>query len=147
VHHHGHVGRPILDDRCDQVSVLADELGRVLAALSDDVLVLGVAQHRQRHLVDLEVAATGGVQIGDLLTVNCGDVGQVGHSTGGRRPGSTDGGRARRRRSPRGPRRRRRVAASGWRAKGGRYRAAVDGNGNPTVQLFDAQGNVIWSAP
>jgi hypothetical protein len=28
-----------------------------------------------------------------------------------------------------------------------RYRAAVDGNGNPTVQLFDEQGNVIWSAP
>jgi hypothetical protein len=28
-----------------------------------------------------------------------------------------------------------------------RYRAAVDGDGNPTVQLFDAQGNVIWSAP
>ena len=28
-----------------------------------------------------------------------------------------------------------------------RYRAAVDGEGNPTVQLFDAQGNVIWSAP
>ena len=28
-----------------------------------------------------------------------------------------------------------------------RYRAAVDGNGDPTVQLFDAQGNVIWSAP
>ena len=28
-----------------------------------------------------------------------------------------------------------------------RYRAAVDGSGNPTVQLFDAQGNVIWSAP
>jgi len=28
-----------------------------------------------------------------------------------------------------------------------RYRAAVDGNGNPTIQLFDAQGNVIWSAP
>jgi hypothetical protein len=28
-----------------------------------------------------------------------------------------------------------------------RYRAAVDGDGNPTVQLFDDQGNVIWSAP
>jgi hypothetical protein len=28
-----------------------------------------------------------------------------------------------------------------------RYRAAVDGVGNPTVQLFDAQGNVTWSAP
>ncbi len=28
-----------------------------------------------------------------------------------------------------------------------RYRAAVDGDGNPTVQLFDADGNVIWSAP
>jgi len=28
-----------------------------------------------------------------------------------------------------------------------RYRAAVDGDGNPTVQLFDEQGNVIWSAP
>jgi len=28
-----------------------------------------------------------------------------------------------------------------------RYRAAVDGNGDPTVHLFDAQGNVIWSAP
>jgi hypothetical protein len=28
-----------------------------------------------------------------------------------------------------------------------RYRAAVDGDGNPTVQLFDAEGNVIWSAP
>jgi len=28
-----------------------------------------------------------------------------------------------------------------------RYRAAVDGNGDPTIQLFDAEGNVIWSAP
>lgn len=28
-----------------------------------------------------------------------------------------------------------------------RYRVAVDGQGNPTVQLFDAQGTVIWSAP
>jgi hypothetical protein len=28
-----------------------------------------------------------------------------------------------------------------------RYRAAVDGNEDPTVQLFDAEGNVIWSAP
>ena len=28
-----------------------------------------------------------------------------------------------------------------------RYRAAVDGDGNPTVQLFDAQGDVMWSAP
>jgi opacity protein-like surface antigen len=28
-----------------------------------------------------------------------------------------------------------------------RYRAAVDGDGNPAVQLFDAQGNVIWSTP
>jgi hypothetical protein len=28
-----------------------------------------------------------------------------------------------------------------------RYRAAVDGNGDATIQLFDAEGNVIWSAP
>ena len=28
-----------------------------------------------------------------------------------------------------------------------RYRVAVDGDGNATVQLYDADGNVIWSAP
>ena len=27
------------------------------------------------------------------------------------------------------------------------YRAAVDGNGDATIQLFDAEGTVIWSAP
>jgi hypothetical protein len=28
-----------------------------------------------------------------------------------------------------------------------RYRASVDGDGNPTVELLDALGNVTWSAP
>jgi hypothetical protein len=28
-----------------------------------------------------------------------------------------------------------------------RYRASVDGDGNPTIELMDAEGNVTWSAP
>jgi len=28
-----------------------------------------------------------------------------------------------------------------------RYLAAVDANGDPSLQLLDADGNVIWSAP
>jgi hypothetical protein len=29
----------------------------------------------------------------------------------------------------------------------GRYRTTLDADSNPTIQLFDAAGNVIWSAP
>jgi hypothetical protein len=28
-----------------------------------------------------------------------------------------------------------------------RYLASLDSDGNPTIQLFDAGGNVVWSAP
>jgi hypothetical protein len=28
-----------------------------------------------------------------------------------------------------------------------RYRASVDPDGNPTIELLDAEGNVTWSAP
>ena len=28
-----------------------------------------------------------------------------------------------------------------------RYRASVDPDGNPTIELLDAEGNVMWSAP
>jgi hypothetical protein len=28
-----------------------------------------------------------------------------------------------------------------------RYRASVDEDGNPSIQLFDADGNIVWSAP
>jgi hypothetical protein len=35
-----------------------------------------------------------------------------------------------------------------WDAQGHvRYRAYVDADGNPSIQLVDADGQVIWSAP
>jgi hypothetical protein len=35
-----------------------------------------------------------------------------------------------------------------WDANGNvRYVASLDNDGNPTIQLFDAGGNVVWSAP
>jgi hypothetical protein len=40
------------------------------------------------------------------------------------------------------------VGVALWDPQGNvRYRTTLDGDGNPTIQLFDATGTVIWSAP
>src|SRR5262245_14290587 len=74
MHADGHVLRTVLDRLIDGVDVQIDQLVRVLAAPAYDTSVRGVAPHRQRYFVELDVTTPAGSEVGNLLTEDGGGV-------------------------------------------------------------------------
>src|SRR5205807_1513276 len=72
----GHVGRPVRDRLVDRLDVELDERIGIAAGSSDLFADYGIAQHRDRDLVELDVAASGGGERGDLLGIGFCEIGE-----------------------------------------------------------------------
>ena len=75
---HGHVLRPVLDGFVDGVDVEVDQLVRIVAALAHVLHVGGIADHRQRHLVHLQIGAAARREVGDFFAHDACDVVDIG---------------------------------------------------------------------
>src|SRR6516225_6349537 len=83
------IGGLLRDRVIDRLAVVGDQLLRVLATRPDDLFVARIAQHGDRNLVDLQVAASRRGEIRDLVPVDGDDIGKERMSVAVGRAGET----------------------------------------------------------
>ncbi len=109
--------RYAIERTCDRADVVVDELVRILACGGDDVSGVGITQHRERDLVELDDVGTAAGEVGDLLLIHAREISEE--------------------------RRRRRVHAE----SGPNQNCMVDGDGNVTFtarSLIDRTKSTSW---